>query len=335
MSCLAVTLIVSGFIWGRNNLVEGLLPMPKNNTKKYSINTLEYSLISTYVTGIIRAVRYTFKDFQAEYPDDDACLRSVLENRYGNTCPKCGSMEVKFYPISGRKGFVCSECRGHVYPLAGTIFHKSETSLWSWFYAMYLFSVSKNGVAATELQRQLGVTYKTAWRMARQIRLLMASEGGMLDGEVEIDETYIGGHHKKSTRHSKKSTVFGAVERGGMVKATHVKTNGARVLIPEIHATITPGTHIYSDEWPVYNRLNRIGYSHTTVTHKSFEWVRGKTHTNTIEGFWSQLKRSIDGTYHAVSPKHLQLYLNEFVFRYNHRHVPVLPYLLQLVVTRV
>ncbi len=143
---------------------------------KYITNSLIISLTSKYLFASIKGMRYTFKDFKAEYPDDKACLIAVLENRYGNTCPRCGVIGVKFHPITGRKGFVCSECDRHIYPLADTIFRKSETSLWNWFYAIYLFSVSKNGVSAKELERHLGVTYKTAWRMCKQIRLLMEQD---------------------------------------------------------------------------------------------------------------------------------------------------------------
>jgi transposase-like protein len=273
-------------------------------------------------------MRYTFKDFKTEYPDDAACLKSVLENRY-DTCPRCGVVGVKWHPITGRKGFVCSECDRHVYPLADTIFRKSETSLWNWFYAIYQFSVSKNGVSAKELERTLGVTYKTAWRMCRQIRLLMAQDGDMLSGDVEIDETYAPSRkHERKYGRSKKQSIFGAVERDGSIKAKHVRSTGARVLLPEIEQTIAEGSTIYSDEARVYQTLNKRGYAHTTVNHSTLEYVRGMAHTNMIEGFWSQLKRSIDGSYHAVSPKYLQSYINEFVFRYNHRAVAICPVLL-------
>lgn len=278
-------------------------------------------------------MKYTFKDFKKEYPDDQACLLAVLENRYGNTCPRCGVIGVKWHPITGRKGFVCSECDRHVYPLADTIFRKSETSLWNWFYAIFQFSVSKNGVSAKELERTLGVTYKTAWRMCKQIRKLMEQDGDMLGGEVEIDETYIGGRRKVAQKHHNKSIVFGAVERNGVAKAKHVKSTGSRVLLPEIDKTVAVGAHIHSDEWPAYRTLDRRGYSHTTVNHSKLEYVRGTAYTNTIEGFWSQLKRSIDGTYHAVSPKYLQNYVDEFVFRYNFRSVPICPVLLERAAT--
>lgn len=277
-------------------------------------------------------MRYTFKDFKAEYPDDDACLEAVFQSRYGDlkACPKCGVLDTKFYRVKKRQCYACMHCGGQLHPLANTIFRKSSTSLWNWFYAIYLFSVSKNGVSAKELERHLGVTYKTAWRMAKQIRLLMAQEGEKLSGTVEIDETYIGGKHDMRYGRSKKEIVLGIVEREGNVSAHQVPSSGARVMIPKIQETIEPNTNIYSDEYSSYRGLKKRGYSHTTVNHSAMEYVRGEVHTNTIEGFWGQLKRSLDGTYHSVSPKYLQSYVNEFVFRYNLRGVAVAPVLLRL-----
>jgi transposase len=279
---------------------------------------------------IINSMRYTFKQFKEEYPDDSACLKSVLENRYGDTCPKCGTIDTKFYPIKGRKAFACLHCRQHVYPLADTIFRKSETSLWNWFYAIYLFSVAKNGVSAKELERHLGVTYKTAWRMAKQIRLLMAQEGLQLSGVVETDETYIGGHRKgKDMTSQNKEAVFGMVERDGIIKAEHVRSTGARVLLPILQDSIAIGSTVFSDQYRVYVTLKRLGYKHDTVNHSTAEYVRGNVHTNTIEGFWGNMKRAISGTYHVVSPKYLQSYVDEFSFRYNYRTLAVAPILLK------
>lgn len=297
----------------------------------YTPNRYIISLTSKYFFAKIKVMRYTFKQFKEEYPDDEACLKAVLENRYGNTCPKCGIIGVKFHPITGRQGFVCSECDKHIYPLADTIFRKSTTSLWNWFYVIFQFSTSKNGVSAKKIERDLGVTYKTAWRMCKQVRKLMEQDDMVLEGSVEVDETYIGGKHERKYGVSKKSAVFGAVERDGMAKAKFVKSTGARVLIPEIELGIAQGSSVYSDEWGAYKSLGKRGYTHTTVNHSSLEYVRGIAHTNTIEGFWSQLKRSIDGTYHAVSPKYLQSYINEFTFRYNYRALPVFPVLLERV----
>lgn len=300
----------------------------------YIPNILIYTLHDKYICDTMRVMRYTFAQFKTEYPDDEACLLSVLENRYGDTCPRCGVIGVKWHPITGRKGFVCSECDRHVYPLAETIFRKSETSLWNWFYAIFQFSVSKNGVSAKELERTLGVTYKTAWRMCKQIRLLMEQDNDKLEGEVEVDETYAPSRkHTRLEGRSKKQIIFGAVERNGRASIVHVRSSGARVLLPEIESRVQVGAHIHSDEWQAYKTLPNRGFTHTTVNHSKLEYVRGSAHTNTIEGFWSQLKRSIDGTYHAVSPKYLQQYLNEFAFRYSFRGVAICPVLLERAAT--
>jgi transposase len=300
--------------------------------EKYTDNTVNHYLQSMYLFAIIKTMRYTLKQFQAEYPDDDACLEGVFQDRFSSMkcCPSCGVVKAKFYRVRGRQCYECEWCRYQLFPLADTIFRETKVPLTLWFYAIYEFSVSKNGVSAKELERKLGVAYRTAWRMAKQIRLLMSAEVGQLSGDVEVDETYIGGKHRQRYGRSKKQTVFGMVERDGFVKAKHVKSSGARVLLPEIADAVTPGTQIYSDEWGAYRTLDRRGYSHTTVNHSNLEYVRGIAHTNTIEGFWGQLKRSLDGTYHAVSPKYLQLYLGEFVFRYNFRGVTVGPLLLDM-----
>lgn len=282
-------------------------------------------------------MRYTKAQFDKDFPTDDACLQAVFENRFGDLdhCPKCAVVEPKFYKVNGRKCYACKDCGYQLHPLAQTIFHKSSTPLKSWFYAIYLFSVSKNGVSASELERHLGVANKTALRMAHQIRKLMADGGDPLTGEIEIDETYIGGTRKMAQKYNNKSVVFGMVERNGQAKSYHVKSNGSRVLLPVIVRDVAPNSHIHSDEYGVYKTLDRKGYTHTTVNHSKLEYVRGNAHTNTIEGYWSQLKRSIDGTYHSVSPKYLQRYLDEFSFRYNFRDVAVYPVLLELAAKRV
>lgn len=287
---------------------------------------------------IRRSMRYTFAHFRKEYPDDAACLKAVLDNRYGNTCPRCGVIGVKWHPITGRKAFVCSECDRHVYPLADTIFRKSETSPWNWFYAIYQFSVAKNGVSAKELERTLGCTYKTAWRMCRQIRLLMAQDGDMLGGDgtpVEADETYVGGreHYKPGQYHLSKK-VLGIVERGGQAKAVvsdFATTSRAKSFL---RANLEAGAELHTDESRIYF-WSMHDYNHQSVNHSRREYSRGLVTTNTIEGFWSQLKRSMDGTYHVVSPKYLQHYVNEFIFRYNHRAVAICPVLLERAGKRV
>jgi transposase-like protein len=274
--------------------------------------------------------KYTIKSFHADFPDDAACLDFVFKTRWpdGGTC-KCGKKDC-FYPVKGRRSYACSWCGYQISPTAGTIFHKSETSLKSWFFAMFLMSSSKNGVAAKELERQIGVTYKTAHRMGHKIRQLMQSGGDMLCGVVEADETFIGGLAKnmhrakrkaaiKGTGGATKTPVIGILERGGNVRAKVVNEVATHVVLPNILDNVKKGTVICTDEYNGYKLLTKAGYNHFRISHSSRRYVRGQVHTNSIEGFWSQLKRSINGTFHHVSKQHLQSYVNEFVFRYNLR----------------
>jgi len=277
-----------------------------------------------------KAKKFTIKEFNAQYPNDDACLAEVFKQRYGSlkSCPDC-KKETNFYKVTGRKCYACQFCGYQLHPLADTIFHKSDTSLKSWFYAIFLFANSKNGVSGKELQRQLGVTYKTAWRMAKQIRLLFKHRGGKLAKTVEVDETYVGGKTKTGSRAkgtkrgrgaANKTVVFGMVERGGNIKATVTKNLKNKTIYPIIEENINKSSTIYTDELSIYWRLNDFGYKHGMVAHAEKQFVNGEIHTNTIEGFWSQLKRSIRGTYHSVSRKYLQHYVDEFSYRYNLRH---------------
>ena len=167
--------------------------------------------------------KLTVRQFFDRFPTDDACLEHVMEVRYGlrHVCGTCG-VEATFHKITGRKAYACSQCGHHVYPCAGTIFEDSHTSLHSWFYAVYLFVVTRHGVSGKELQRALGVTYKTAWRMGHQIRTLMASADGfeVLQGHVELNEAYVGGrrHGGKRGRGAEgKTIVFGMKQRGGRI----------------------------------------------------------------------------------------------------------------------
>ena len=185
-------------------------------------------------------------------------------------------------------------------------------------------STSKNGVSAKEIQRQTGVTYKTAWRMQRQIRLLMKPGNDPLKGTVEIDDTYVGGMRpgKRGRGASGKTPILGMVERKGAVKASVVDDLKKRTVKPIILDGIEKDSEVFTDEFLSYRDIKKYDFDHDVVKHHIKEYVRGNVHTNTIEGFWSQLKRSIHGTYHSVSPQHLQLYVDEFAWRYNHRKSP-------------
>jgi len=268
-------------------------------------------------------MKFTIKEFNKQYPNDDVCLDELFQARFGQVkeCPKC-KKETKFNRITTRKCYCCQFCGYQLHPVANTIFHKSVTPLTDWFYAIYLFSVSKNGVSAMELQRQLGVTYKTAWRMAKQIRQLFEENKDVLSGIVELDETYVGGkggNNKRGRGAENKTPVFGMVERKGAIKARVTVDTKRKTVMPIIRKNVAIGTDIMTDEYLPYRSLTKEGYNHQTVTHGAKEYVRGNVHTNTLEGFWSQMKRSINGTYHAVSPKYLQTYVDEFSYRYNCR----------------
>lgn len=298
--------------------------------KKYVYNILIHSLSDKYKFAILSNMRFTYKQFQELFPNDDACLDRIFEARFGDLecCPKCGVVNAKFYRIKKRQCYACEWCSYQLHPLAKTIFRKSTTPLTSWFHAIYLFSVSKNGVSAKEIERHLGVTYKTAWRMCQQIRLLMQQDSNMLSGTIEADETYIGGPRKVKTKFSNKTAIVGIVEKGGRAKAFATAQANASNTIPFLKSNITPGSTIQTDESRIYTRVKR-DFDHEFINHSKYQYVNAGITTNTIEGFWGQLKRSISGTYHAVSPKYLQTYVNEFVFRYNLRDVAVGPVLLE------
>ena len=270
--------------------------------------------------------RYTFKEFQTEYPDDAACLAQLMKSKFGGTdltCPGCGVVDARFHPMHTRKAYACQECGYHIYPCAGTIFHKSSTPLTKWFFAMYLMTSTRHGVAAKELERQLGVTYKTAWRMAHELRKLMAAADykGPLSGHVEIDETRIGGRETGASilkQGSKKVLVMGMVERDGNLRAGPIPDVTAHTLIPIVNENVLFGSTISTDELHSYNALAG-NYDHGAVKHKAKEYVRGIHHTNTIEGHWSHFKRAIAGTHIHISSKHLWKYVGEFTYRRNYR----------------
>ena len=269
-------------------------------------------------------MKYTIKSFKAQFPDDAACLAFLFNTRYKRAVCDCGKSRC-FYPRRGRKTYACAWCGHELSPTAGTIFHKSPTPLLSWFHAIFLFSTAKNGVAAKEVERQLGVTYKCAWRIARQIRLLMAEDSGTLGGVIEADESYIGGKHsggKRGVGAEGKTPVFGVVERGGRIKTRTIQKARSSTVMPLLSAMAAPGSILSTDESGIYNKAEGMGFIHERVKHSAKQYVRGAVHTQTIDGFWSQFKRSLNGTYHSVSPKHLQTYLDEFCFRYSHRGDP-------------
>jgi transposase len=270
---------------------------------------------------------YTFKQFQAEYPNDEACLAKLMEINFGGTeivCPVCDK-QTNFHAMHTRKAYACQECGHHVYPCAGTIFHKSSTDLNKWFFAMYLLTSTRHGVAAKEIERQVGVTYKTAWRMCHELRKLMAraDHTGPLSGHVEIDETRVGGKQSRHDRRRKgdnKTVVMGIVERDGKMRAGPIDDTTLVNLDHIVVQNVAPGSTVSTDEWRGYNTLVDRGFMHGRVNHSAEEWVRGIHHTNTLEGHWSLFKRAVRGTHVHISTKHAWKYVSEFTYGRNFRH---------------
>ncbi|MBA7582414.1 IS1595 family transposase ISSpo3 [subsurface metagenome] len=268
-------------------------------------------------------MKFTITNFREMFPNDDVCLKTIMHIRYGNIkkCPKC-KKETKFHRVKKRTCYECQWCGYQIYPTKGTIFEKTTTPLNLWFYAIYLMTATRSGVSAREIHRQLGVTYKCAWRIAHQIRSLMGNNLHVkFSGNVEIDDTYIGGKGKgkRGRGAEKKTIVLGILERKGDVKGEVVKNMKKDTITPIIKDNIITGARISTDEFSSYRNLKKEGYFHDYVKHSIKEYVKGDCHIQSIEGFWSRLKNSISGTHIWVSKKHLQKYIDEFAFRYNQR----------------
>jgi transposase len=277
--------------------------------------------------------KYSLMEFEREFPDDEACLQWLWRNRYAPDgehahCPRCDRPRSfkRYETKQQRQSWSCTACGLHVHPTAGTIFHKSALSLRHWFYAMFLMSSTRSGISAKQLERELGVNYKTAHRILRLIRsqLMEQDYTGPLGGEVEVDETYMGGKARawpKRTREQhldRKTPVFGAVSRRGQVVAQVMKHARGREVWDHVHTHVLPASMLFTDDSRLYDRVTGK-YTHRRIKHQASVYVDGDVHTQTIEGFFGLVKNGIRGTYHSVSKQWLQAYLNEYAWRYNHR----------------
>ncbi len=283
--------------------------------------------------SIPKELRYTVADFNREFPNDDTCLEHIKEQRWPDgitECEKCG-VERKHHRVTGRTAYACQVCGNHIYPLAGTVFEKTTTSLRLWFYAMYLMGSTRCGISAKQIQRETGVTYKTAWRMFRQIRSLLSEDGLQLEGStIEMDEMYHGGKRRhqggqgRPSFGSHKVAVVGMAERNtptriGRVVARVAPDASKKTLHGLAKEYILPASTVFTDDFVSYDGLANQGYTHKRIRHSARIYVSGDVHTQAIEGFWSLVKRGIGGVYHNVSAKYLQTYLDEYAFRYNRR----------------
>ena len=263
------------------------------------------------------------------FGSEDKCRAYLEELRWpdGVECPRCQSKKIS--RIADRKQYECSDCRYQFSVTAGTIMHDSHLPLWKWFLAIYLVTESKKGISAKQLQRMLAVSYKTAWYLCHRIRDAMGDgDEPTLRGIIEADETWHGGkkHGQGSGPYSSgKKLIIGAVERGGQVRLRVSAGRDRGTLHRFIREVVDDNAEgIYTDDWVGYVGIADEDTFHKVVNHKDKEWVRGDVHSNTIESVWSLFKRSVIGSYHQVSVKHLPAYLDELEWRYNNRSNPFL-----------
>jgi transposase len=290
---------------------------------------------------------YSLHEFLRDFPTDEACLEYLWRERHSTDgthahCPKCDQERAfkRYATAQQRQSWTCTGCGHHVHPTAGTIFAKSSRPLTDWFYVMYLVSSSRCGVAAKHVERELGCNYKTAWRMLNKVRAeLMSQDDAPLSGEVEVDSAYVGGQLHEGERSrlraegrsnqgpatKKRQIIFAAVERGGSMRAAVVGHSQAQMASTDairdtLHEFVLPSSMVFTDDWSGYNKFAKTGrYTFRRVQHSQRVYVSGNVHTNTVEGFFGHFKTDVRGTHHSVSARWLGSYLNEWVWKWNHR----------------
>jgi transposase-like protein len=279
----------------------------------------------------------TLTQHSKRYGTEEACLDYLVSLRWPNGevfCPRCGSAKV--YKVKKAYRWVCKACAKNGYrfsPLAGTIFENTKYPLVTWFQVIYLMCQSKKGISAMQIHRQIGSgDYRTAWYMCHRIRAAMKNtEFSKLMGEVEVDETYVGGRYENRHRTERKRRagrrtkvpVVAAISRKGSVVARVIEHADVPTLDGFVREVVSENVSlIASDEHHGYGRLAAAGYPHQTVKHRAGEYARGVVHTANIDSFWSLFKRGIVGNFHVVSKKYMPFYLAEFTFRHNYRQSP-------------
>lgn len=264
------------------------------------------------------------------FPDEETCIRWFEQARWNGipTCPHCGSQDGISRPKSKPDYYWCKACRVHFNVKTNTPFHAAKKPLQEWVYVIYSVLTGRKGISAMQLSKELGVQYRTAWHMLHRVREACKGEGFKLANVVEVDETYVGGkernkHESKKRKAGRgtvgKTPIIGARERGGKVTAQPLEATDGRSLIQFVETHTEPGATVYTDDAAAYTALPTIlnQYQHESVKHSAGEYVRGEIHTNGIESVWSVFKRSVIGTWHHVSNKHLGRYVNEAAFRLN------------------
>jgi transposase-like protein len=268
----------------------------------------------------------TLTEFTDYFKDEEVCRKhfAAIRFRNGEYCPHCGHKEI--YTFKGGKRYRCAKCKQDFTIKTGTVFGESKLPLRKWFIAIYLLSTSSKGISSVKLAEQVGVTQKTGWFMDHRIRKAMRENKGQLFGTIEVDETWVGGlakaMHKK--QRAKQGTggvgkvgVIGLLQRDGNIIAGVISGSDSDTLAGKIHKHVEPGSRVFTDTWRGYNGLHSH-FAHETINH-AVCFGKGELHTNSIESFWALFKRGYIGIYHQMSRKHLQRYVDEFVFRFNRR----------------
>jgi transposase-like protein len=266
-------------------------------------------------------------DMMRDYDTVEECRSALAKLRWpqGVECPRCQSKKIS--TIKKRGQYDCDTCRYQFSVTSGTIFHDSHLPLFKWFFAVYMMCESKKGISANQISRTLKISYKTAWYLCHRVRKAIEElkDQPKLEGVTEVDETFIGGRYDYRRKKGKKQqkAVIGMIQRGGKFEARTIPTPSKRVLIGIIKDRIAAGSTVFTDEWPAYKTISQT-HNHDTVNHSRKEWVRRNVHTNTIENAWSLFNRSVIGSFHKISDKHLDKYLDEFEWRFNNRENPFL-----------
>lgn len=264
--------------------------------------------------------KYSLRDLHKDFPTDEACVDFIFRCHHASNC-SCGG---QFRRMRTRRQYQCTRCRYQIAPTAGTIFHKSDTPLTLWFHAIWIFANAKSGISSKEMERQLGVTYKTAWRMLHLIRKALNEHGRKLRGVVEVDIGYLGGKGNAGKNNEylsdvmkKKSVVTIAIERGGPMRAMILPDGTAENMRDFLTGNVEKGTILMTDGSKIYHKLSHERFS---VNHSRGEYARGVAHINRVEAFIGHVKSSIRGTFKTVSKQHLKTYLDSFSWHHNNRH---------------